>query len=274
MSQTDLWEFFETYGFWRYYDEVVSTDDKDNDATAKSKGIRLVGDYGNYYMKMPVRGNAADEKRIADLKEFMHSMPNKASNILFLDDRIEKDYVREDSYLAVLEPSYVGQELLVYWKLDKIGDYGMYWYFDGKDRTANLHYTVGTTTASQSYPTDSAGPYTVKGKKVTMTGDGILGVKIYDADGKLAYIANTKTFIIPDAMATGLKDGSYVLKVAATAGLDIAFDTEGNPIIPESVSSINADFGATAPAYDLQGRTVRNSASHGLMIQGGKKVLR
>ena len=274
VSKTDLWEFFETYGFWHYYDEVVSTDEKDDDATAKSKGIRLVGDYGNYYMKMPVRGNAADEKRIADLKEFMHSMPNKASNILFLDDRIEKDYVREDSYLAVLEPSYVGQELLVYWKLDKIGDYGMYWYFDGKDRTANLHYTVGTTTASQSYPTDSAGPYTVKGKKVTMTGDGILGVKIYDADGKLAYIANTKTFIIPDAMAAGLKDGSYVLKVAATAGLDIAFDTEGNPIIPEGVSSINADFGATAPAYDLQGRTVRHSAGHGLMIQGGKKVLR
>ncbi|MCQ2293439.1 MAG: hypothetical protein MJZ54_05350, partial [Bacteroidaceae bacterium] len=59
-----------------------------------------------------------------------------------------------------------------------------------------------------------------------------------------------------------------------TAGLDIAFDTEGNPIIPEGVSSINADFGATAPAYDLQGRTVRHSAGHGLMIQGGKKVLR
>lgn len=275
VSQTDLWEFFEAYGFWRYYDEVVSYDELDDDSNAKTKGIRHIGDYGNYYMKLPVRGNSADEKRMAELKEFMQSMPNKASNILFLDDRIEKDYVREDSYLAHLEPSYVGQELLVYWKLDKIGDYGMYWYFDGENRTADLHYSIGTTTASASYNTDNAGSYTVRGKKVTMSGNGILGIKIYDADGKLAYIANTKTFVIPSEMADGLKDGSYVLKVAATAADDIVFDTDGNPDNTSGIQTLDAHFDTSAPAYDLMGRRIAPGENfHGLMIQGGKKVLR
>lgn len=293
-SQTNLWEFFETYGFWKYADEIISTSDDDpaEGTTAYKNGHRFVGDYGNYSMKFPVRGNAADEANMRELKEYMESMPNTAPNLFFVEDRIERQYVTKESFVGTMNPARVGKELQPYWKINTVpyitttdgilvGDYGQYNKFDDEDRTtAELSYTIGTTTASQAMQTDKGGDwnYTVKGKKVTMKNDaGVLGIKIYSKEGKLSYIANTRTFIVPDAIATGLKNGDYVMHVAATGAKDIIMGTDGKRA--GVVDGINVIMDAQSEAvkgnatFDLFGRATQQTTSGQIYLRGGKKFM-
>ncbi len=274
VSQTDLWEFFEAYGFWKYYDEVMSTRDNDDDETAKANGIRFIGDYGGYYMKMPVRGNADDERRMQELKDYMHSMPNKASNILFLDDRINASYVRSDCFVASINRKLVGQKLLDYWSLPSQGDFGHYTNFDGKDRSANLGYTISTEQDSVTMETSSGGDtnYTVYGRTVTMKGSGILGVKIYNSNGELCHIANTRKFIVPNEIADGLESGEYKLNVAILAGEDVELGSNGEPTGIDAVKS-EAEQDANAPIRDLQGRIVTQTIPGNIYIQGKTKFI-
>lgn len=274
VSQTDLWEFFEAYGFWKYYDEVMSTDEKDESAQAKQNGIRFIGDYGGYYMKMPVRGNTDDERRIEELKNYMHSMPNKASNVMFLDDRINPSQVRSDCFVASVKRALVGKPLLHYWDLPKQGDFGHYTNFDGKDRSANLGYTIGTDIDSTEMTTSSGGDtnYKVYGRTVTMQGSGILGIKIYNNDGTLCHIANTRKFIIPEEMAEGLEDGTYKMHVAILAGEDVELGSNGKPTGINSVES-SAEQDANAPIRDLQGRIVTQTIPGNIYIKGKTKFV-
>lgn len=271
-SQTDLWDFFEAYGFWKYTDEIISTSDKDPavGSDAWNRGNRFIGDYGNYSMKLPVRNNATDEAAMKALRDYMKSMPNKAPNLMFIDDHVRKNYVDPNSFVAQIEPSRANMELAKYWNVPFV-DFGDYRDFDGEDRTSNLRYTISSTSASQNYTTDKGGEwnYTVTGKKVTMSGDGILGVKIYDDKGKLVQLANTKTFVIPNEMATALKNGTYSLHIAATATVDVVMDKDGNPAYSTSIGKMPvADVESTV--FDLQGR--RAVKSHrGIYIQNGKK---
>lgn len=277
-SQTDLWEFFEAYGFWKYADEIISTSDDDPTvgSAAYNRGNRFIGDYGNYSMKLPVRDNAADEAAMQELYDYMKAMPNKAPNVLFIDDHVRKNTVDPNCFVAQIEKARAGQELAKYWDVPFV-DYGDYRDFDGKDHTSGLGYSISSTSATQSYTTDKGGEwnYSVTGRRVTMQGEGILGVKIYDAAGKLVQLANTKTFVIPTEMAEGLKAGTYKMYVAATASLDIEMDKEGKPIIPEGIGQLTTGNGqrTTDRCYDLMGRTYNHQPKSGLYIQRGKKVL-
>lgn len=275
VSNTDLWEFFEVYGFWKYYDEVISTRDQDDSDAARQAGIRFIGDYGNYYMKMPVRGNADDEKRLADLKAYMHSLPNKASNVMFLDDRINPSFVRSNCFVAQVKRALVGQPLLHYWNIPSQGDFGHYTYFDGKDRSANLGYTIGTTIDTQDMSTSKGGEwnYTISGRTVTMKGSGILGIKIYDDEGKLCHIANTRQFIIPEDMAEALEEGTYSLHVATLAGHDVVFDSQGNPTGVNSVEGSSECNAANQPVRDLFGRIVTQTIPGNIYIKGKTKFI-
>lgn len=208
VSQTDLSEFFQAYGFFKYYDECVTTklpytkdgvEKDDADLDDESKSIRFIGDYGSYYMKMPKRGNAADEKRINDLIAQLRSYPKKAPGLLFIDDHIKATKVRPESFVAQLKPSLAGTTMTDYWTLDKQGDCGQYTDYDGTSEANSLKYTV-------------------KGTKVTVSGSGMLGFKVYDKDGNLVWLSNMKSFTVPEEMATGLTDGSYTL--VATLGND------------------------------------------------------
>lgn len=274
VSQTDLWEFFEAYGFWKYYDEVISTRDEDDSEQAKQNAIRFIGDYGGYYMKMPVRGNSDDEKRMQELKDYMHSMPNKASNILFLDDRINTSFVRSDCFVASVNRKLVGKPLLHYWTLPSQGDFGHYTNFDGKDRSANLGYTIAAEEDSVTMETSSGGDtnYKVYGRTVTMQGSGILGIKIYNSNGELCHIANTRKFIVPDEIATGLENGSYKLHVAVLAGEDVQLGANGKPTGIEAVES-EAEQDDDAPVRDLQGRIVTQTIPGSIYIKGKTKFI-
>lgn len=288
-SQTDLWEFFETYGFWKYTDEIISSSEDDPEVGSADwkNGHRFIGDYGNYTMKLPVRGNAADEARMQELREYMQSMPNHAPNIFFIEDRIKPQYVDAESFVGSINPDRVGKEMNKYWNLTglgqngAVGDYGQYTDFDGEDRTQGLRYTIASGTASQAMATDKGGEwnYTVTGRRVTMSGDGILGIKIYDQNGKLCYIANTRTFVIPNEMADALQAGTYSLHVAATAYGDIVMDKNGNPCGTTGIGAIAQDE-LTAPTqgtqavYDLQGRQVSRMLPGHIYVIGGKKVMK
>ena len=208
VSQTDLSEFFQAYGFFKYYEDCVTTklpytkdgvEKDDADLDDASKSIRYIGDYSGYYMKMPKRGNAADEKRINDLIAKLRSYPKKAPGILFIDDHIKTTKVRPESFVAQLKPSLAGTTMTDYWTLDKQGDCGQYTDYDGTAEPNSIKYTV-------------------KASKVTVTGSGMLGFKVYDKDGNLVWLSNTKSFTVPEVMATGLTDGSYTL--VATLGND------------------------------------------------------
>lgn len=237
VSQTDLWEFFEVYGFWKYLDEVISrrkrpegtTDgkwDPEEGSEAWNNGVRLVGDYGGWYMKLPMRDNPDDVRRMQEMKDFMHSQPKKGGNIMFLEDRLKTSYVTEDSPVAQLDPTQAGQELKRYWKIDPQGDFGQYSDFaPGATTPADLSFTLDITPATKEYKDTQNQPYTVQGQTIRIEGDGLVGVKIYASDGSLAYIANTREFFVPNDVADKIANGEYTLTIALPDMTDIPFVT-------------------------------------------------
>lgn len=196
-SKTDLSEFFDTWGFFDYYEDVTVGNEyeafssKDN----AEQGIRFVGDYGHYYLKMPMKTNQEDVNRIEELKTFMKSQPKEAPNIMFIDDHILPRTVSPDCFAAQLDPSRIGQDVAYYNGTSKQGDFGDYAQFTGTNEANALDYSIEGTT-------------------VTMTGDGLVGVKIYDGEGNLKYIYNTETFTVPAEVATALANGTMTLVAA------------------------------------------------------------
>lgn len=200
VSQTDLSDFFDTWGFFDYCEDVKVGNDYtkglnfvNNDRA--DLGVRFVGDYGSYYLRMPMRGDEDDERRISELKAFMKSQPKKAPNIMFIDDHILPRSVSPDCFAAQIDPSRIGQDVAYYSGTSKQGDFGDYAQFTGTNEANALDYSIS-------------------GNTVTMTGDGLVGVKIYDAQGNLKYIYNTETFTVPEDVATALADGAMTLVAA------------------------------------------------------------
>lgn len=202
VSQTDLSEFFQAYGFFRYYDDCVTVPLMANDGVTDEsqydvadEGIRIIGDYGHYYMKMPMKNNQEDVDRINNLITRLKSYPKKAPSILFIDDHIEPTTVRPESFVAKLEPSLIGQPMKDYWNLTDQGDFGQYTDFTGKNSANSILYEISNTT-------------------VTVYGNGMLGFKVYDEKGNLIWLANKATFTVTEEIATKLQDGAYTLVAA------------------------------------------------------------
>lgn len=257
VSQTDLSEFFQAYGFFKYYDECVTTklpytkdgvEKDDADLDDASKSIRYIGDYGSYYMKMPKRGNAADEKRINDLIAQLRSYPKKAPGILFIDDHIKTTKVRPDSYVAQLKPSLAGTTMTDYWTLDKQGDVGQYTDYDGVSTANSIKYSV-------------------KASKVTVSGTGMLGFKVYDKDGNLVWLANTKSFTVPEAMATGLTDGTYTLVATLANDTDLPLAAPGAETVRVNVYQGSAKASEKA-TYLVTGQVINPNLRYTAMGDG------
>ncbi len=216
VTQTDLSEFFEAHGMFKYYEDVLSHRDQDDDPTAQANHILYIGDYGGYFMKMPSKNVPEDVAYMNEFIQNMKNMPNKAPNILFMEDRIETQTVSPDSPVAQLDPTVAGKEKVRYWAIDKMGDMGQFTDFTGKNTANGLDYTISTADATLTLKDLSKQDFTQTGKTITVTGDGLVGIKIYDADGNLVYLANTRDFFVPTNIATGLQNGTYTL-VAALA---------------------------------------------------------
>lgn len=206
VSKTDLYEFFDAYGFFGYYDDVFVGNDleaftsKDIEAT----GTRYVGDYGSYYMRMPVRNNPEDERILQEIKDFMHAQPNKAPGIMFIDDHIKDRTVSPDCFAAQLDPTLAGKPVGFYDRgTGRQGDFGDFSDFNSETPSSGIKLT-----------TDG------------ITGNGLVGVKVYDDKGNLKYIFNTSTFTLPDAAKTAVQNGTYTLAVVLGDGTQLPLNSK------------------------------------------------
>lgn len=133
---------------------------------------------------------------------------------MFLEDRIEQQLVAEDAPVVKLDPSLANTEKVIYWEIGKQGELGQYTDYVDIPEASGINYTVGGRANITVKAVNTGTVSTIPGRTVTMQGDGMLGVKIYDADGQLIYIANTRTFVVPEQVGQALEDGSCTLVVA------------------------------------------------------------
>lgn len=202
VSQTDLYEFFDTWGFFSYCDEVKVGNDyvKENAQWFKNNdrpdlGVRYVGDYGSYYLRMPIRNNAEDEAYLAALKAEMQAMPKKAPGIMFIDDHNRILNVSDTCFIARSDiyPSRVGTPMGNYNNGKLSGDFGLFTDFRPDNSGSGINFAQNGTS------------YT----NVGIDGTGIVGVKIYDETGRIVRIYNTKSFTLDATTASKVKSGDY-----------------------------------------------------------------
>lgn len=180
ITETDLSEFFEAWGFWK----TEPTISRANDIPASM--IWEFPDYSSTYIQ-------TSATQVETIKSAMQEYTKKASNIMFLEDR------GTGSTLA----TYSGAATSTF------GDVGYYGTFDNK---VTADYTA-----------------TVSGTTVTMSGGtGAVGFKVYDGDGNLVAISNTNSFKVTSAVATGISNGTYTVKVAQGDGNDYIAASTGH----------------------------------------------
>lgn len=183
----DLSDFFEYYGFF-----VPVTD-------------RIIGDYSNYNM-------TTTQAMIDSVKAEMHKLPKTAAskNLIFISDHIRKSpSIAKDAKPGEMRQDYTGEDAV-----GKQGEFGQWEDFKKGSQLApqgSLSYAVLNADSSITYHVDN-------------TNYGVVGIKVYDGRDSLVYIANSKTFTMPAAVAKacGLKP---VVKLAGANGSDLTVST-------------------------------------------------
>ena len=186
--QTDLSEFFEVWGFWRttpkYTGLTIPTEYASESTTKTDTGTTYyVGGYTNRAFDM---SNATSQ--VNTVRNAMKAYSKKGTNIIFMEDRGVGCTLSQT--MDGLDPQ-------------TLGDHGYYEDF--------------TKTITGEYK------YAINGTNVVMTGgENAVGFKIYDASGNLVALSNMDTFSVPEAVATGLANGTYTLVAAQGDGTDVA----------------------------------------------------
>ena len=186
--QTDLSEFFEVWGFWRttpkYTGLTIPTEYASESTTKTDTGTTYyVGGYTNRAFDM---SNATSQ--VNTVRKAMKAYSKKGTNIIFMEDRGVGCTLSQT--MDGLDPQ-------------TLGDHGYYEDF--------------TKTITGEYK------YAINGTNVVMTGgENAVGFKIYDASGNLVALSNMDTFSVPEAVATGLANGTYTLVAAQGDGTDVA----------------------------------------------------
>ena len=166
LTQTDLSEFFEAWGFWKLTPSVAN----ENDVSTKSTWF--FGDYSNTYIKTA-------QSQVNEVKTAMKAYSKKADNLMFIEDRC------------------IGSTLPTY-NNASVKSFGETGYYESYNKTISGSYKVSLI-----------------GNTVSISGGtGAVGFKVYDSDGNLVALSNTPTFAVSDAIATGLGNGTYTIKVA------------------------------------------------------------
>ena len=166
ITETDLSEYFEAWGFWKLEPCVSNSND------IPASNTWYFSDYTSTYVQ-------TSAEQVSSVKATMEGYSKKGGNIMFLEDRCT------GSTLATYNNATV----------DSYGETGYY----------------------GSYSKKISAPYSVSVEGTTVTisdGAGAVGFKIYDDEHNLVYIANTTSFTVSDAIATGLSNGTYKLVAA------------------------------------------------------------
>lgn len=213
VSQTDLYDFFDAWGFFGYSEDSRSTHDQDR----KSEHIYYIGDYGSVSLRQPSRNNAEDFQYVEDLKAYMKGLPNKAPNLLFINDRLKHDgwVVSDTCAAAKIDPSVIGQPV-GYIDSWEEGDFGMFYDFGADQRGSDIELRLDPTT-----------------RVLTISGEGIVGVKLCDAAGNNRYVYNTRSTTLSAEIVEQIASGALRIVVALGDNTDL-------PLIGET-SDLNGD---------------------------------
>ena len=184
--ETDLSEFFEVWGFWRTtpkYAPLTIPNENNNSSSTDSGTTYYAGGYTNRAFNM-----SSATSQVNTVRNAMKAYTKKGTNIVFIEDRGVGCTLSQT--MEGLDPQ-------------TLGDHGYYADFD-KAVTGEYEYTVDGTTVTMS------------------GGQNAVGFKIYDAGGNLVALSSMDSFTVPEAVATGLTNGTYTLVAAQGNGTDVA----------------------------------------------------
>ena len=266
-SQTDLYEFFRMWGFFGYAEDV-KTDGGDTDAP--ESGIYRIGDYSNYLVRMPMRGNEIDEDALTWCKNKMQSYEKKAPGVMFINDTGELTAIDDDAECLKYDPSLAGKKKQYAddGAQQNQGGLGTYTHF-GKNELTTLSFELS-------------------GTKVIVSGKGAVGFKIYDDTGNLVWVSNKMSFATNSTIVNGISDGTYSLVASlgddtdlllSGPATDYADDTNGIVTIDNPNLDERSGMKDGGSVFDLQGRKILNGASingnlpKGVYIVNGKKIV-
>ena len=263
-SQTDLYEFFQMWGFFGYAEDV-QTDGGDTDAP--ESGTYRIGDYSNYLVRLPMRGNEVDENALAWCKEKMQSYEKKAPGVMFINDTGELTTIDSDAECLKYDPSLATKKKQYAddGAQQNQGGLGTYTHF-GKNELTTLTFRIS-------------------GTRIIVSGKGAVGFKIYDNTGKLIWVSNRMSFNTNSTIVSGIQNGTYSLVASLGDDTDLllsgpATDYTSEPSGIETIDNSNLDERRTnGSVFDLQGRkmtgdtSVNGSMPKGVYIVNGKKIV-
>lgn len=194
VSQTDLSDFFDAWGFFGYSEDNHSSHAQDE----KSNHIYYIGDYGSVSLRQPSRNNPEDVAYVEGLKAYMKGLPHKAPNLLFINDRLQHDgwVVSDTCAAAKIDPRVIGQPV-GYIDGPEHGDFGMFYDFGASQHGSNINLQL-----------DEAR------RTITVSGEGIVGIKICDANGANRYLYNTRTINLSNEVVQKIASGELKVVVA------------------------------------------------------------
>lgn len=192
-------------------------------------------------------GMNTTQEEIDSTLEYMHKFPKKLGNILFIEDRIEPVLATYEGHKEGEYKKRRGDDQL---NGGSAGDVGQYTAYMEEPYLVDYYYSV-----------TSAGKVTVHGTGAT----GLVGFKVYDETGKLAYLSNRFTFTLP----AELRSQNYTLMAAMGDGTDIQLSTD----LPEGISQMerHEHSSQTSSIMDLQGRRVNSPVRGSIYMINGKK---
>lgn len=209
-AQEDLTEYFRMWGFFIPC----------NDA--------YFGDYSSYYISLTQKDIDAAIKRVK-----AKGYPENKS-IIFIEDRL-KPVERIDPWATpgALRPENNGAAISAQKMKEKYGDLGHF-----------TDYMEGNIVNATDYT------YTVSGKTIKMTGEGGVGILVYDKDGNIVYYSNKLTFNLPADIA--LTD--FTIKVINADQSEVeAVNQTGTEQYREALQNAISDAAAYTSISDATG---------------------
>lgn len=142
----------------------------------------------------------------------MHKYPKKLGNIVFIEDRVEQvPATYADAPAGTMKSGY---------NPEKAGDFGQY----------TAYQETAPSAEGYTYSMASGGVITVNGTGAK----GLVGFKVYDANGNLVYLSNFRTFTLP----TSVTSKPFTVKAALSNNTDVVLSTSGEIILPEVATPV------------------------------------
>ena len=262
-SQTDLYEFFKSWGFFTYAEDMGFWANSNKDGRYNTSEYIF-----HHYFKIPRKSVPAEVALMEGWKAEMQSYPNKAPGAMFINDTGELGTISEGAECLKYRPSLLGRAKVYADDAAKngAGSTGHYLHF-GVNEADNLGFTLDGTT-------------------VNITGSGAVGYKIYDDTGELIWISFWNSFNTNEAIANGIANGTYSLVASLGDDTDLLLSGPGTMYTGYANNAKSLNDGAITDVksietndntgetkiYDLQGRQLK-SLQKGINIVNGKKVI-